>query len=136
MPHESAHVQLLTLTSTVTYQIITGKIPFEELSKVTAIILHTINGKLPAIRDDMDLSHVLKLCSLMSECWALEPSKRICASAFQRSVDMMVSTLLRSDGFSYELSNRCSAFGDSFRLHLWRSENTIRSPLTPSGRNL
>ncbi|KAG8925695.1 hypothetical protein FRC00_003745, partial [Tulasnella sp. 408] len=77
------------------HQIITGRIPFEELDKESAIIMHTMHGKLPATREDAQLSHVLRLCHLMSECWLSEPQKRIDASSFERKIRTMVSTLMK-----------------------------------------
>ncbi|KAG8916088.1 hypothetical protein FRC01_003389 [Tulasnella sp. 417] len=75
----------------ISWEIITGKIPFDELERQEAIIHHTVMGTLPAIRENSDLSHVLMLCSLMSECWLLEPAQRIHASAFQRKVGLIRS---------------------------------------------
>ncbi|KIO20157.1 hypothetical protein M407DRAFT_81884, partial [Tulasnella calospora MUT 4182] len=62
--------------------IVTGRLPFDELNKETAVIIHTMKGKLPAIRNDTRLSHVLMLCGLMSDCWLFQPPKRINASMF------------------------------------------------------
>ncbi|KIO23797.1 hypothetical protein M407DRAFT_26789 [Tulasnella calospora MUT 4182] len=75
----------------ICWEIITGRIPFEELSKEGAIIMQTVKGKLPAIREDIHLSHILMLCGIMSECWFLEPVRRLDASAFQRKVGIMPS---------------------------------------------
>ncbi|KAG8923500.1 hypothetical protein FRC01_012680 [Tulasnella sp. 417] len=88
----------------IAWEIVTGKMPFEELTIEGAIIHHTVMGKLPAIREDADLSHVLKLCSLMSDCWLLVPGNRIDASAFRRRVDIIVSTLMENDTFGAGLS--------------------------------
>ncbi|KIO23783.1 hypothetical protein M407DRAFT_36031, partial [Tulasnella calospora MUT 4182] len=60
----------------ICWEIVTGRVPFEELERSAAIIMHAIKGKLPAIRENTDLSHVIGLCSLMSDCWLSEPGKR------------------------------------------------------------
>ncbi|KAG9046529.1 hypothetical protein FS837_004228, partial [Tulasnella sp. UAMH 9824] len=73
----------------ICWEIITGKIPFEEFNREAAIISQTIKGKLPPIRKDTQLSHVLMLCGLMSHCWLSQPAKRINASTFQRKVHML-----------------------------------------------
>ncbi|KAG8909056.1 hypothetical protein FRC00_010821, partial [Tulasnella sp. 408] len=75
----------------ICWEMVTGRIPFDELHQETTIVVRTTMGNLPAIRENIDLSHVLKLCSLMSECWASQPAKRIDASAFQQRVRIMPS---------------------------------------------
>ncbi|KIO21252.1 hypothetical protein M407DRAFT_48602, partial [Tulasnella calospora MUT 4182] len=60
----------------ICWEIVTGRIPFEELDGQGAIISHVVKGKLPAIREEAQLSHVLNLCALMSDCWIPHPSKR------------------------------------------------------------
>ena len=82
------------LTIAAIYQIVTGKIPFEDINTEVAIIIHTIRGKLPAIRKDGQLAHVLLLCGLMSDCWITEPIKRIDATMFQRKANALVGALL------------------------------------------
>ncbi|KAG8912774.1 hypothetical protein FRC01_004904, partial [Tulasnella sp. 417] len=76
----------------ICWEIITGKVPFDELGREEVIIHHTVTGKLPDIQEQTDLSQVLILCGLMSECWFLEPAKRMHASEFQQKVEMMPST--------------------------------------------
>ncbi|KAG9031985.1 hypothetical protein FS837_002844 [Tulasnella sp. UAMH 9824] len=75
----------------ICWEILTKKLPFDQLNKETAIIKHTMDGMLPAIRKDERLSHVLILCSLMSDCWIYQPAKRIDAPTFQRKVGMLPS---------------------------------------------
>ncbi|KAG8915017.1 hypothetical protein FRC00_008726 [Tulasnella sp. 408] len=57
-----------------------------------AIIMHAVKGKMPAVRENAQLSHILKLCGLMSECWNLEPANRLDALTFQRKVGVVPST--------------------------------------------
>ncbi|KAG8909423.1 hypothetical protein FRC01_006953, partial [Tulasnella sp. 417] len=75
----------------ICWETLTGKVPFDTLTKDTAIIQHTVSGKLPPIREDTQLSHVLMLCGLMSDCWLSEPAKRINASTFRKKVHMLPS---------------------------------------------
>ncbi|KIO24061.1 hypothetical protein M407DRAFT_26501 [Tulasnella calospora MUT 4182] len=75
----------------ICWEIITDRVPFDELDHEAAIILHTIHGRLPAIQKEAQLSHVLMLCGLMSECWALQPAERIDASTFKRKFCIMPS---------------------------------------------
>ncbi|KIO21625.1 hypothetical protein M407DRAFT_28766 [Tulasnella calospora MUT 4182] len=74
----------------ICWEIITGRIPYGEL-KDSSVVMHIIQAKLPAIRDDTRLSHVLQLCDLMSVCWLLEPAKRIDVSTFCRKVRFVPS---------------------------------------------
>ncbi|KIO20587.1 hypothetical protein M407DRAFT_81401 [Tulasnella calospora MUT 4182] len=78
----------------ICWEIVTGKIPFEELDRQGAIIAHVVKGKLPAIREENELSDVLTLCNLMSNCWIGNPTKRIDASNFRRKVSWAVSPSL------------------------------------------
>ncbi|KIO32434.1 hypothetical protein M407DRAFT_45447, partial [Tulasnella calospora MUT 4182] len=60
----------------ICWEIVTGKLPFEELLATGPIISRVSEGKLPAIREDTQLSHVLMLCSLMADCWVSKPAER------------------------------------------------------------
>ncbi|KAG9026100.1 hypothetical protein FS837_004742, partial [Tulasnella sp. UAMH 9824] len=61
----------------ICWEIITGKIPFEELPGDANVVAWVMTGKLPAIRKEEQLSLVLKLCALMSDCWTRDPAERI-----------------------------------------------------------
>ncbi|KAG8897383.1 hypothetical protein FRC00_004350, partial [Tulasnella sp. 408] len=73
----------------ICWEIITGRLPFEELSREEAVISHTVTGRLPPIREEAQLSHVLMLCNLMSNCWAPQSTKRIDATMFERKLRML-----------------------------------------------
>ncbi|KIO32560.1 hypothetical protein M407DRAFT_50041, partial [Tulasnella calospora MUT 4182] len=60
----------------ICWEIITGRVPFEGVDNEAVIIKHALYGELPAIRKDAQLSHVLMLCGLMSDCWLSQPAKR------------------------------------------------------------
>ncbi|KIO18718.1 hypothetical protein M407DRAFT_31626 [Tulasnella calospora MUT 4182] len=67
----------------ICWEIMTGKLPFEELLGQGGIIHRVVKGELPAIRVDAQLSQIRLLCALISDCWCLRPVKRIDASTFQ-----------------------------------------------------
>ncbi|KIO32082.1 hypothetical protein M407DRAFT_47066, partial [Tulasnella calospora MUT 4182] len=67
-------------------QVVTGKIPFDEVFHDWEVIDRVLTGKLPAIREQAQLSQVLNLCGLMSDCWVSNPAGRIGASNFRRRV--------------------------------------------------
>lgn len=66
--------------------------PFEGVDNEAVIITHTLKGQFPAIRKDAQLSHVLVLCALMSDCWLSQPATRINAFNFCQKICMLVST--------------------------------------------
>ncbi|KAG8938026.1 hypothetical protein FRC00_001929, partial [Tulasnella sp. 408] len=61
-------------------------IPFDNIEKETDITTSTMRDNLPRIREDAQLLRVPQLRSLISDCWVLEPAKRIVASTFCRKV--------------------------------------------------
>lgn len=75
----------------IVYQIITGKLPFDELDAVGPIISRLVKGELPAHRTEAQLSQILTLCSLMSDCWIRKQVNRINASTFRKKVKFLVS---------------------------------------------
>lgn len=78
-------------TSAALWQIITGRIPFEDLNMDNTIVSHVIRGQLPTIRTNDHLARVLSLCDLMSSCWDLEPVRRVDLSTFRRKLSFIVS---------------------------------------------
>lgn len=81
----------------ICWEILTGKIPFEKLNTQGAIIMQVIKGELPAIREEAQLSHILKLCDLMSDCWISRPAERIDSSGFQQKISFIPSTIPSMD---------------------------------------
>lgn len=77
------------------FQMMTGKLPFDELDRDGLIISRVVKGKLPETREETQLSHVLELCGLMSDCWTPKPVKRVDASTFRRKVRFMVSAIMQ-----------------------------------------
>ncbi|KIO19450.1 hypothetical protein M407DRAFT_51863, partial [Tulasnella calospora MUT 4182] len=60
----------------VCWEIMTNKLPFSELESGTAITLRVIEGKVPSASEDEHLSQIVRLCNLMTECWAFDPWAR------------------------------------------------------------
>ncbi|KIO23794.1 hypothetical protein M407DRAFT_26788 [Tulasnella calospora MUT 4182] len=107
----------------ICWETITGRMPFEDLNTDGAIIMHTINGRLPAIREDLDLSNILSLCSIMSECWLLEPVKRIDASSFQRKVKIIPSATPSDDASGGQKTRSAHLLLELGRIHSLQGEN-------------
>ncbi|KIO19402.1 hypothetical protein M407DRAFT_54875, partial [Tulasnella calospora MUT 4182] len=60
----------------VCWEIMTNQLPFHELSSEGLITLKVIQGEVPVTRADEQLSQVVRLCSLMTDCWIFTPGDR------------------------------------------------------------
>lgn len=72
----------------------TDKLPFPELDSTTAITLNVIQGKVPLAIEDEQLSQIIRLCSLMTDCWVLDPGERPSVSRCCDEVKWMVSPVV------------------------------------------
>ncbi|KIO18888.1 hypothetical protein M407DRAFT_83461, partial [Tulasnella calospora MUT 4182] len=63
-------------TGWVCWEIMTNKVPFPELNAEGSIILKVIQGEVPATHEDTQLSQIIRLCSLMTDCWVFDPQNR------------------------------------------------------------
>lgn len=76
----------------------TNKLPFPELDSGTAITLRVIQGKVPSATEDKQLSQIVRLCSLMTDCWALDPINRPSISRCCGEVKWVVSRVVILSG--------------------------------------
>ncbi|KIO17504.1 hypothetical protein M407DRAFT_53126, partial [Tulasnella calospora MUT 4182] len=60
----------------ICWEVMTNKVPFPDLNSEGAITLKVVQGEVPAAREDTQLSQIVRLCSLMTECWAFDPRNR------------------------------------------------------------
>ncbi|KAG8960111.1 hypothetical protein FRC00_000862, partial [Tulasnella sp. 408] len=60
----------------VCWEIMTNRIPFEDLKRDCAVMLKVIQGKVPLVREDTEVAQVVRLCSLMTDCWKYKPEDR------------------------------------------------------------
>ncbi|KAG8985008.1 hypothetical protein FRB90_004989 [Tulasnella sp. 427] len=60
----------------ICWEFITGKIPFPDEKNAWAIIPRVVRHQMPALRDDAQLSYVISLCSVMTDCWSLDVTRR------------------------------------------------------------
>lgn len=77
----------------VIWEIITDKIPFHELNSEVYITMTVIQRKIPPIGQDAQMSQIVSLCSLMTECWAYNPKSRPSASKCRALVQWMPSAI-------------------------------------------
>ncbi|KIO18889.1 hypothetical protein M407DRAFT_31446 [Tulasnella calospora MUT 4182] len=71
--------------------VMTNKVPFPELNSEGAIVLKVVEGQVPVVREDTQLSQIVRLCSLMTDCWGFDPQKRPNISRCQSEVERMPS---------------------------------------------
>ncbi|KIO26363.1 hypothetical protein M407DRAFT_24329 [Tulasnella calospora MUT 4182] len=64
----------------VAWEIMTNKVPFADTNSPGVITLKVVQGELPSIREDTDLSQIIKLGSLLMDCWSFDPKTRPTAS--------------------------------------------------------
>ncbi|KIO17734.1 hypothetical protein M407DRAFT_32595 [Tulasnella calospora MUT 4182] len=60
----------------VCWEIMTEKLPFYELKSEAAVLLRVIQGQVPSPSEYEPLSEIVRLCSLMTDCWAFDPRER------------------------------------------------------------
>ncbi|KAG9020681.1 hypothetical protein FS837_007967, partial [Tulasnella sp. UAMH 9824] len=60
----------------VCWEMMTNRIPFENLKRDAAVMLKVIQGEVPLVREDTEVAQVISLCSLMTDCWKYSPKDR------------------------------------------------------------
>ncbi|KIO18019.1 hypothetical protein M407DRAFT_32314 [Tulasnella calospora MUT 4182] len=75
----------------ICWEVITNKVPFPELNAEGAIVLKVVEGQVPVAREDRQLSQIVRLCSLMTDCWAFDPRNRPNISQCKTEVNRMPS---------------------------------------------
>ncbi|KIO33660.1 hypothetical protein M407DRAFT_17619 [Tulasnella calospora MUT 4182] len=77
----------------VCWEVVTGEIPFQRFKSSPAVTLQVIQGKVPSTHDHAQLAQVIRLCSLMADCWAINPEHRPSAVRCCNEIEWMPSTL-------------------------------------------
>ncbi|KIO23594.1 hypothetical protein M407DRAFT_77889 [Tulasnella calospora MUT 4182] len=75
----------------VCWEMMTDKVPFGELKRDCAIILKVVQGTVPSIHEEAQLAQVIRLCSLMRDCWKFKPENRPDATHCCREIKWIVS---------------------------------------------
>ncbi|KAG9036822.1 hypothetical protein FS837_001603 [Tulasnella sp. UAMH 9824] len=73
-------------------KVLTNIIPFSQIQRTGGIVSQTVNGRLPAIQDDIEMSQVSTLCDFMMECWRVTPEERPSYLQCQETLQGMSST--------------------------------------------
>lgn len=65
----------------------TNAIPFQDVSTDVKVVERVIQGDLPSLTDDVRVSSIMALCSLMAQCWNILPRERPTAEECQSSIE-------------------------------------------------
>ncbi|KIO18370.1 hypothetical protein M407DRAFT_225855, partial [Tulasnella calospora MUT 4182] len=74
----------------VAYEVMTNYIPFHDV-KEPKVINRIVRGDLPSVSNDTRMMLMQALCSLVGQCWSVDPSKRPAAKDCRESMEWMVS---------------------------------------------
>lgn len=69
----------------------TNKLPFPDVYAEGPLMLKVLQGKVPVTHNDTQLSQILRLWSLMKDCWAFDPKDRPSVMQCYDQVQWMVS---------------------------------------------
>ncbi|KIO18365.1 hypothetical protein M407DRAFT_31967 [Tulasnella calospora MUT 4182] len=72
----------------VAYEVMTNYIPFHDV-KAPKVIDRIVRGNLPSISNDVRMTLMQALCSLVGQCWSVDPSKRPAAKDCRESMKWM-----------------------------------------------
>ncbi|KIO29629.1 hypothetical protein M407DRAFT_21218 [Tulasnella calospora MUT 4182] len=72
----------------ICWEAVTGNFPFAEENDI-AVILRIAKGDIPAINNNSQLGQIKALCSLMMDCWKLEPADRPPAKTCEQFISWM-----------------------------------------------
>ncbi|KAG9004284.1 hypothetical protein FRB90_011011 [Tulasnella sp. 427] len=76
---------------------VTGNFPFEDEKNDAPVVLRILTGGLPALDTDAQLLQIKALCSLMVDCWSLEPTGRPSARACLQRLSFMSQSIPSKD---------------------------------------
>lgn len=79
---------------TDTFQVMTGKIPFQDIKTNVAVTLNIFKGRLPSLDDHARMLLIRRLGSLMVNCWGVNPKDRPSATECMTTLRWMVSECL------------------------------------------
>ncbi|KAG8915743.1 Mitogen-activated protein kinase kinase kinase mlk-1, partial [Tulasnella sp. 417] len=77
----------------ICWEVMTGNFPFYGENE-SAVSVRLATGNLPGVGDNQQLSQLQALCSLMTDCWSLDPDRRptisLCAEYIRRWMDWAI----------------------------------------------
>ncbi|KIO22112.1 hypothetical protein M407DRAFT_28327 [Tulasnella calospora MUT 4182] len=85
----------------ICWEIMTDDYPFPEISTLPGLVVRVVQGQLPQIREDAQLSQIRELCKVMNSCWKLGPETRPTARGCQIVLEGLPSVVpISRDGGS------------------------------------
>ncbi|KAG8930458.1 hypothetical protein FRC01_002740 [Tulasnella sp. 417] len=73
----------------IAYEVMTNTIPFHDIKKDAIVIKHVIQGRMPSVTEDARMSLIRALCTLMLQCWSINPEKRPTAEECRKLISWM-----------------------------------------------
>ncbi|KIO18585.1 hypothetical protein M407DRAFT_31776, partial [Tulasnella calospora MUT 4182] len=101
----------------VCWEVMTSKVPFPELNLAGAIALKVVEGQVPVAHEDTQLSQIISLCSLMTDCWAFDPQNRPNITRCQTEVKWMPSIRPLTGKTQYSQTPSAEVFFQMGRIH-------------------
>ncbi|KAG9013560.1 hypothetical protein FRB90_005915 [Tulasnella sp. 427] len=89
----------------ICWEVMTGNFPFYDVQSDGLVIVHLATGNMPTISDDRQLSQLRALCSLMSDCWSIDPQRRPAARTAREYIRIWTRRVIptrRTEGNSDE----------------------------------
>ncbi|KIO19628.1 hypothetical protein M407DRAFT_222560, partial [Tulasnella calospora MUT 4182] len=77
----------------IAYEVMTNTIPFHDVKKDAIVINRVIQGHLPSVTEHARMSLIRALCSVMVQCWSINPEGRPTAEECRKSISWMVSDI-------------------------------------------
>ncbi|KAG9050004.1 hypothetical protein FS837_008184 [Tulasnella sp. UAMH 9824] len=88
-PDRYPRIACRQLKISVLKQVMTNTIPFHDVKKDAIVINRVIQGHLPAVTEDARMSLIRALCSVMVQCWNMNPYKRPTAEECRKLISWM-----------------------------------------------
>ncbi|KAG8932437.1 hypothetical protein FRC01_013910 [Tulasnella sp. 417] len=99
---ELLNEQPLTLASDmwavawICWEIMTGKLPFDDICQESLIVLSVVTGELPPVTSNGQISQLRALCAIMTRCWSMNPVDRPTSGECSMTIGWMVRLIERN----------------------------------------
>ncbi|KAG9023742.1 hypothetical protein FS837_005644, partial [Tulasnella sp. UAMH 9824] len=108
----------------VAYEVMTNTIPFQDVGD-GLVIKSVVRGDLPSISSDARMLLIQALCSLMRQCWSVEPAKRPSAKDCRDSmgwIPMIAPNPMRTEGTTGLVNRSPELLTRLGRIHLEQND--------------
>ncbi|KAG8907279.1 hypothetical protein FRC01_007742, partial [Tulasnella sp. 417] len=73
----------------ICWEIMTGKLPFDDIYQESLIVLSVVKGELPPVTSNGQISQLRALCAIMTRCWSMNPVNRPTSRECSRTIGWM-----------------------------------------------